>query len=315
MAPDPVCDPARRAVAGPVEATLSHDGLERAYTVSLPPGYDGTTPAPMTLNLHGFGGSIEGQLENGLPEEAGRRGYIVVTPQGAPLSVPAGLTESEDAAEFDGFPFWNFFGSEGVDFGDGATGDFAGLASSALGTDDIGFFAALLDQMEADYCIDAARVYSTGMSNGAGMSTTLGCELGDRFAAIAPVSGVNLTGSCPGQDPVPVFAIHGDADVVATYAGETLMGFPLGNPSVPDRMVQWAERNACDDAPVVTADDPHPGIVSTVWANCVDGADVVLWIITGWGHSWPRAATPQDEGVIDAPMSIIDFFDAHRLSS
>lgn len=308
------CEPARAAGPGPVNATVAHDGLDRAYTVHVPDGYDGTTPAPLTLNLHGFGGSIEDQIQNGLPEEAGERGYFVVTPQGAPLNVPEDLPQSEDAAEFGGFAFWNFFGSTGVDFGGEVPDEFVGLDSSALGTDDVGFFAALLDEVIASYCIDPARVYSTGMSNGAGMSTTLGCELGGRFAAIAPVSGVNLTGACAGDAPLSVFAIHGGDDDVVVYGGQELLGFPLGNPSVPDRMTQWAAHNGCGADPAITVDDPHAGVTSMVWSGCVDGTDVVLWTIAGWGHRWPRAATPDDEGVVDAPRVVIDFFDDHARS-
>jgi poly(3-hydroxybutyrate) depolymerase len=70
--------------------TISIDGLGRQYVVHLPPGYEGTTPAPLVFSLHGFGGDIDDQdTATGLPKAAGERGYIVVTPQGAPLSVPA----------------------------------------------------------------------------------------------------------------------------------------------------------------------------------------------------------------------------------
>ena len=116
---------------------------------------------------------------------------VVVTPQGAPLSVPADAAGVSGSAGFEGGSFWNWL----------------------LGT--------ILDE----YCVDSGRVFATGMSNGAGMSTTLGCELGGRFAAIAPVAGVNLSGACPGDDPVSVLAIHGDADAIATYGGNNLLGF------------------------------------------------------------------------------------------
>ena len=306
------CDPALPAEPGPVEATLAHDGLDRTYVVHVPEDYDGTTPAPMTLSLHGFNGSIEAQDRNGLPDEAGERGYVVVTPQGAPLNVPEGLPQSGDWAQLEGLAFWNFFGSSGVEFGDEVLPEFADLDSSALGTDDIGFLGALLDEVTSTFCIDPDRVYSTGVSNGAGMSTALGCELGERFAAIAGVSGVNLTGECPGDAPVSVFAIHGAGDGIVVYEGKELMSFPFAPyPSVPDRMAQWAEHNGCDPEPTVTTDDPYPGVTSSVWSGCVDGTDVVLWTIAGGDHTWPRAATPDDEGVVDATVSIIDFFDDH----
>jgi hypothetical protein len=49
-------------------------------------------------------------------------------------------------------------------------------------------------------CLGFARhagIYATGFSDGAGMSTYLGCKLSRQLAAIAPVSGVNLAEPCP----------------------------------------------------------------------------------------------------------------------
>ena len=55
--------------------------------------------------------------------------------------------------------------------------------------DDIAFIGALLDAVEQSVCVDASRVYATGVSNGGGMVARLACELSDRLAAIAPVAG------------------------------------------------------------------------------------------------------------------------------
>jgi polyhydroxybutyrate depolymerase len=233
------------------------------------------------------------------------RGYIVVTPQGAALEVPDGAPAAARTAGFEGLAFWNFFGSDpGQVTVNGAT-----IPLADLGTDDVAFIDTLLDTVSDEYCVDAGRVYSTGMSNGAGMSTTLGCELGDRFAAIAPVAGVNLSGACPSDDPVSVLAVHGDADPIAGYTGGSLMGFDLGNPSVPNRMAAWAALDGCDARPAV--DESTPGLAVTRWSGCEDGTAVELWTLAGWGHEWPRAAVPAEPGVIDATEVVLDFFDAH----
>ena len=50
---------------------------------------------------------------------------------------------------------------------------------------------------ERSLCIDPDRVYSTGISNGAMLSTLLACRLPGKLAAIAPVAGVNVTRVCP----------------------------------------------------------------------------------------------------------------------
>jgi polyhydroxybutyrate depolymerase len=305
------CEPARSTDPGPSPRTISVDGLDRQYLVHLPPAYDVTTPAPLVFNLHGFGGDIDEQdTATGLPQAAGERGYIVVTPQGAPLSVPADAAGVSGSAGFEGGSFWNFFGSS--DPGTLTDRGGATLPIPRLQTDDVGFIDRLLDTMLDEYCVDSGRVFATGMSNGAGMSTTLGCELGGRFAAIAPVAGVNLSGACPGDDPVSVLAIHGDADAIASYGGNNLLGFQLGNPSVPDRMAAWAAYDGCDVEP--TIDRSTPGLAVTSWSGCDDGTDVELWTLAAWGHRWPRATEAGQPGVIDATDAVLDFFNDHGRS-
>ena len=69
-------------------------------------------------------------------------------------------------------------------------------------------------------CIDPVRVFATGISNGAMFSTVLACALPGRFAAIAPVSGVNATAACRAGTPrVSVLAFHGTADPIVPYQG------------------------------------------------------------------------------------------------
>src|SRR5690606_10095983 len=66
--------------------------------------------------------------------------------------------------------------------------------------DDLGFLNGLLDSLEDELCLDQSREYATGKSNGAGMTTWLACQPDPRFAAVAPVAGVNMTKFCPGDD-------------------------------------------------------------------------------------------------------------------
>jgi polyhydroxybutyrate depolymerase len=305
------CDPPRTADAGTVERTLTFDGLERRYLLTVPDGYDGRTAAPVVVNLHGF--TSNGDVQNAstaMPELAGERGYIVVAPDGGPLAVPELLAGAEGAEQYEGQPFWNLFGPGEVDFGP-PRGQNLGIDSSTIGADDVGFVEALLDDLEAELCVDPDRLYAAGMSNGAGMATMLGCVLGDRLAAIAAVAGVNLTGKCPGDAPMSVLAVHGDADAIVLYGGNGLLGFEFGNPSVAERMAQWAERDGCDPDPVT--EEPAPGLVIQRWEGCVEGVDVELWTLAGWPHEWPRASTRDERGVIDATEAALDFFDAHTI--
>jgi polyhydroxybutyrate depolymerase len=305
------CPPARAAQPGTTERTLQQGDLQRRYLVTIPKGYDGRKPAPMVLNLHGFSGNgVAQNASTDMPQQAGARRYVVVAPDGGPLKVPIGLVPgSENAGSFQGMPFWNLFGPGDVDFGP-PRGSNLGVDSSLIGADDVSFVAQLLDGLEQELCIDTRRVYAAGMSNGAGMATMLGCILGNRFAAVAAVSGVNLTGKCPGRGRVSVLAVHGDADDTAVYNGNGLLGFQFGNPSVPERMEQWAKRDGCNDRP--TTKKRGAGLTVTRWKGCAKGIDVQLWTIVGWGHEWPRAGSAKEPGVIDATKLALDFFDAHR---
>lgn len=300
------CEPARPAEPGSVDRTLEHNGLTREYRLSVPAGYDGTEPVPLVLNLHGFGGSGVGHdAATGIPAATGDRGWLVVSPQGSGLSVPEGVPGAEAAAQFEGIPFWNFFGPGEVDFG----GEGPGLPpGTTLEVDDVDFLRSLLDELETELCVDADRLFVAGHSNGAGMSITLACELGDRLAAVGAVSGVNLTGVCEGEGPLSVLAIHGGADGIVVYEGGSLLDFELGNPSVPGRMDQLAERSGCDPEPVL-ADAPD-GVERQRWVGCDAGAELELWTISGWGHGWPRAESPAEPGAIDATEVVLDFFDS-----
>jgi hypothetical protein len=91
--------------------------------------------------------------------------------------------------------------------------------------DDIGFTSALIDSLAAQYNINQDRIYSTGMSNGGFMSYQLACELSDRIAAIASVTGsfnVNQLTTCHPDHQMPVMEIHGTADPTVPYDGNAL---------------------------------------------------------------------------------------------
>ena len=88
------------------------------------------------------------------------------------------------------------------------------------------FVAALLDELEASLCVDLDRVFATGISNGGMFVHRLGCDLPDRFAAIAPVAGTIAKGfNCaPGSSPkISMINIYATQDTIGTVrrlAGE-----------------------------------------------------------------------------------------------
>jgi polyhydroxybutyrate depolymerase len=252
--------------------TIESAGETREILVHLPPDL-GTAPVPLILNFHGFSSNAaEQEALSGMSDLADQAGFIVVYPQA--LGDPAG---------------WRVGPGEAVE-------------------KDTTFIAELLDELEANYPIDRRRVFATGMSNGGGMVHRLGCEMADRFAAIAAVSGAYLLSEiCSPSRPLPVLAFHGAGDRLVPYdgAGKVL-------PPIPTWAARWASRDGCDDSSQLFFD--QEGVVGERWSNCDGEAEVILYTIEGGGHTWPGAnplSAASDS--IDASATIWDFFQSHPL--
>lgn len=235
--------------AQPVDATwtLTVGGKVRTSLVHVPASYDPTKAMPVVIDLHGLGG--DGAQEAALTSanaNADSAGFISVHPTGA--TTPIGS--------------WN-------------AGQCCGTAPSEH-VDDMGFLTALLDELDAKLCVDDARVYAMGISNGGYMSHRLACELADRFAAIGPVAGGIAVSSCQPSRPVPVFAVHGNADQLVSYSfGQSSASF-------------WAMHNGC----TTTTTTFHNGTATCVThGGCSAGADVVWCTIDQGGHQWPGGQT------------------------
>ncbi|GAA2569756.1 hypothetical protein GCM10010435_49820 [Winogradskya consettensis] len=256
-----------------VTRTLTSAGLTRSYNLHVPAGYRGDTPTPLVFAFHGRTRTAEYQEQltgmSALPA-------IVAYPQGTTGT--------------DGEPSW-----QGAPYSSGA--------------DDVRFTSDLIDRLEQDLCVDPARVYVSGKSNGGGFAGLLACRLADRIAAAAPVSGAFYPqgGDCDPTRGVPIIDFHGGRDTTIPYAGEPAKGLP----SIPRWLDAWAVRNSCGDAATV---EPAPGVHHEVWSDC--GSDLEHWKIDDLGHTWPSTTPNNDSAtptVLDATPLIWDFFQAHPL--
>lgn len=261
-----LCVPAKESVeAGQVQLTLDSGGQQRVYVRYIPASYDPNIAAPLVLNLHGFMGWASQQAEmTGMSATAEAHGFILVNPQGT------------------GGPLrWN-------------TGEPFSTPEQVEG--DITFISELLDALETELCIDPARIYVSGLSNGGGMSHVLACALSDRIAAIGSVAGAqnSYDQPCEITRPIPVIAFHGTDDRIVPYNGQVNRNYTF--PPIADWVAAWAERDGCDaDAEIISGDveDDYPvaGDASAVrYVDCDDDAEVVFYTIDGGGHSWPGSA-------------------------
>ena len=236
-------------------------GLDRSYRLYKPAGVPAS--APLVVVMHGYSGSAR-QVErdyqwDGLADS----GKFLV-------AYPDGLGRA-----------WN------VD------GETCCGRSGRDGVDDVGFIKATVADIAKNLGVDPARVYATGMSNGAIMSFTLACTT-DIFAAIGPVAGTQLN-ACRAPRPTSVMHIHGTTDRLVPYVGG--QGFSVINgPSVPEVNAFWRNVDQCG-APAVTASGP----VTTSTAGCAEGRSVALVTVDGGGHEWPPFAS----------QALWQFFAAH----
>lgn len=150
---------------------------------------------------------------------------------------------------------------------------------------DVLFIEKIIDDVHAKYGIDAARVYVTGLSNGAMMAYRLACEIPHKIAAIIPVAGTLAVDNCDAARVVPVLHIHGDQDEYVPFGGgrgEKSVG-KVPHRSVPDTMNLLLRSRRCSAPEQRTLN----GAVQVSSYRCSAGAPVELYVIKGGGHGWP----------------------------
>jgi polyhydroxybutyrate depolymerase len=274
-----------------VEGSLVHGGLERTFLVHEPPLRHRSAPAPLVIALHGGGGRGRGMEKlTGLSRLADREGFVVAYPDG-----------------IDGH--WND-GRTTVDY-----------QAQREAVDDVGFIAALIDQLVERLKVDRRRVYLTGMSNGALIAHRIALERPDRIAAIAPVEGTlleSLATSAPPPRPISVLIIKGLDAPLFEKASKRM--------TASDTASYWAERDGCSATPTSTVledRDPDDGtrVRRIAYGQCSGGTEVVLYEIDGGGHTWPGGyqyypeerigRTSRD---IDASDVMWEFFSRHAIA-
>jgi polyhydroxybutyrate depolymerase len=178
-------------------------------------------------------------------------------------------------------------------------GDCCGYAKEQ-GVDDVAFVWALIDDVTARLRTDPARVFVTGFSNGAMMAYRLGCELADRIAAIAVVSGAMNLDACRPSRPLPVLVMHGTDDGVVPYAGGPTPGTGSWiNRSVEYAVDFWTAHGACPRAPAESRDGE---VVRAVYASCAEGTTVAVYTIEGGRHGWPGGEKAREDAAEPAPL-------------
>jgi polyhydroxybutyrate depolymerase len=196
-----------------------------------------------------------------------------------------------------------------------------GSGRGAIGVnnvDDLGFISAMIDFLEARYAADPARIYCTGFSNGASMTFSVGLNLANRIAAIAPVAGHLWEREKQLAYPVPLLYIVGTDDPLNPLGGgkvklpwETIED----RPPIEDSLKEWERMLGCGPE-VQTA--RGKGVLEVTYDQCPKGGEVEYYRVTGLGHIWPGGKNRLPEKWVGKPSDslnatdvIWEFFKAH----
>ncbi len=252
--------------------TIVSSGVRREFVLHVPPSYDGSTPTPLVISMHGAGGWGAAQRDiSQWNRVADREGFVVVYPSGAAGAGPR---------------IWEVIEGPGL-------------------MRDVAFIADLIDTLQAAYNIDAARIYANGLSNGGGMAFVLSCTMSDRIAAVGMVAAAQTLPWewCSDDRPVPMIAFHGTADSQVPYQGGTHWMHRARWPDVSGWVAKWARRNRC--APDATEAAVAADVGRREYTGCENGAAVVLYTIHGGGHTWP-GGTPLPAWFLGATSTSVD---------
>lgn len=261
------------------ERVVRHGDRERHVWIDLPQDIDpdDATPRPVVLAFHGWGGSAD-QLErtSKIGEIGSARGWIVARSLGVGRSFNAGTCCGE---------------------------------ASDRHVDDVGYVRALLDDLEANACVDRSRVYAIGFSNGGFMSHRLGCELADRITAVASVAGTFGLPRCAPTAPVAVLQIHGREDGIVKLAGTPERSWS----SVKTVLDMWTKVDQCD-ATISREVYAHGTARCVTNDACAGGSEVMFCRDEKAAHTWPGG--PESVGWggtqdLDATRTALDFFARH----
>jgi polyhydroxybutyrate depolymerase len=181
----PGCGSASPLKSGNFTETI--DGTMRKYVLDVPTGYDTNKKYRLVFVWHPLGGSAS-QVVSG--------GYN-------------GLKSLSEGSTI-------FVAGDGLA---GGNGEASGPGWWNANNGDMKLLTAMLEKLNANLCIDSARIFSTGFSFGGMMSYAVGYEF-DVFRAIAPCSGdlQVIPHKQTFTAPLPIMAFHGDKDDFVTTA-------------------------------------------------------------------------------------------------
>lgn len=241
-------------LSGPATAALTtgdnlrqllHDAETRDYNVYAPAAYDGLSPTPLIVDLHGASSNKEQQKGlSGWAAKADALGLLVAYPDGLGNTWNAGVCCDPAAANNE---------------------------------DDVGFIRAMVIAIQAEANVDTSRIYVTGLSNGGALTQRLACEAADVFAAAAPLAFPtpynDFATECLPSQRMPVLSFMGLTDIVVPYTGGAFGG-------ALESLTSWRAKNSCGPEPMEVHIDIG-GSFCDVDTSCASSTEVGLCSVQG----------------------------------
>jgi poly(3-hydroxybutyrate) depolymerase len=239
--PSPGCG---SAPPGVKPSAIQAHGMQRTFVLDVPPDYDPDHAYPLVFGWHGTGHQGANAQQQMQLMQIAQNQVIAVYPNGSSSA-----------------PVWQFPGGASV-------------------TDpqrDLALFDALVNELGSAYCVDGNMIFSTGFSQGAYLSNSLGCERANVLRGIAPVAGGGPWSCNPA--PMAAFVVVGKSDSVAHENG------PYGYANSAQRSRDfWLQGGGCSSAS--SPSNPSPCVLY----DCPEENPVVFCEHVG-GHTWWSQAT------------------------
>ena len=262
----------------PISITVN--GSQRRYILSVPTTYSNTTAYKFVLALHQWDGNdVEIYKEN-------YYGLLSLSKDTTIFAAPNGVNTNNNNTPCSG------------------TGSGDSKCGWPSGNNNMELMDAVVKQVTDNFCVDTNRIFATGWSYGASMSYEIGCErpLGGPTAtanwgvrAVANYSVAQMSGSCKPSSSYPVayYLSHGTHDSVLGYSG----GITLAQ--------NWSNADGCTwQTPTAVTSGTH---VCTKMAGCKSGYPVEVCSFNGDHTPWPDSQQPND-GKSWGPPEVWAFF-------
>ena len=230
------------------EHCIQYDNLERCWLLLVPMSLNESGKVPLIVDIHGGEDDMYQQRwTSDFANISMEQGFIVAYPQGHnnlwnmgwdPITCSAGILCTEE--------------------------------------DDVGFILQMVDTITQNHSIDNTRIYSTGWSNGCGMTQRLAVEASDVFAAAGCMSMYRFVEAPSDYLPIPFMEVHGLLDEIIQYT-TTAHSAPIFGPEkgAIQNLENWAELNGCQGTTpeVIESQDDYD---IRGYTNCENETQVML---------------------------------------